>query len=144
MNKTVFRLVLWLLAAIALFTGANDIINGLASQQALGSTISEAGLRDPLVDNVFRFFAAIWFGLGLQFVFFSLDIDRYRPALNLLFFIVVIGGVARIISLQQVGWPAAEEGMSLVQVGLFAELVVCPIMAIWVTWFLPREESKQA
>lgn len=143
MNRRVFCAILWLLAAIALSTGANDILNGLASQKDMGSTISDAGLRDPIVDNVFRFFAAIWLGLGLQFILFSTDLDRYRPALLLLFAIVVLGGFARLLSLQQVGWPTAEQGISLINVGLIAELVVTPLMAVWLVWFMPEKKEDR-
>lgn len=141
MSRRIFCGILWLLAAIALITGANDILSGLAAQKGFGTTISEAGLRDPIVDNIFRFFAAIWFGLGLQLILFSLDLERYRVALLLLFGIVVLGGLARLASIYQVGWPDAESAISLINVGLVAELIITPVLAVWLVWFMPDKEE---
>jgi len=128
-----FKAIVYFLAAIAIITGAMDIFQGLESQRNFGANLTEQGFNDPMLDNVFRFFAAIWFGLGLQFILFVRDIPRYKPALLLLLGIVVLGGVARLISMSQLGMPEASNGKMLVYVGLFAELVVAPILMVWLS-----------
>ena len=142
--ELIFKLILWFMAAIAFVTGFNDIVGGLESQKELGAGLTDQGFRDPLVDNVFRFFAAVWFGVGVQFVYFSLNLDRYWRALNVLFAIIILGGVARLLSIAQVGWPASEAGLNLVHAGLFAELVVVPLMMIWLTYFWPKRGDNAA
>lgn len=122
----------YFLAAIAIITGAMDIINGVAGVSAMGADIPATALGDPLLDNLFRFFAAIWLGLGLQLIFLVRDYDRYRPALLLLLGIVVFGGIARLISLAEYGFPQNGIGTLLVWLGLVAELLIAPIL-IWFT-----------
>ena len=52
-----FTILCYFFAALALITGASDLIQGLASQRAFGATLTDAGFADPMVDNVFRFFS---------------------------------------------------------------------------------------
>ena len=134
----VFTYVVYFLAAIAIITGLMDIINGVAGVKSMGAELSDDGYRDPMLDNLFRFFAAVWFGLGLQLVFFVRDYDRYRPALLLLLGIVTFGGIARLISLAQYGFPEPAIGTFLVCLGLFAELVIAPALI----WYARQHSGK--
>lgn len=121
-----FIIVIYIFAAIALLTGANDLIQGLASQEAFGATMPTQGVA--IVDNVFRFFAGLWFGVGILFILFVRDLDRYKPAMIALLSIVVLGGVGRIISIVQYGMPDSSAATGLVSVGLLAEVAVSPIL----------------
>jgi len=128
-----FKYIIYFLALIALVTGAMDLFHGVRSQEALGANLTDKGFQDPMLDNVFRFFAAVWFGLGLQLLFFVRDLPRYKPALMLLLGIVVLGGVARLISMAQYGLPEAATGRTLIYAGLFAELIMAPFLMVWLS-----------
>ena len=136
-----FKIGIYIFAAIALSTGASDFLQGLASQATFGTTISAEGLTDPIVDNVFRFFAALWFGLGILFLLFIRDLDRYKPAMIALLCIVILGGLGRILSIYELGLPSAASGIALVSAGLLAEVIVTPVM-LW--WLIMRHRSKPA
>jgi len=134
-----FTIVIYIFAAIALLTGASDLIQGLASQKAFGATMPTEGLA--IVDNVFRFFSGLWFGVGILFILFVRDLDRYKPAMIVLLSMVVLGGIGRIISIIQYGIPDNTSATGLVLVGLLAEVVVSPIL-LW--WLLARHKTAQA
>lgn len=127
----IFKALCYFFAAIALITGGNDFLNGLEAQRSLGATLSDQGFADPLVDNVFRFFSALWVGVGVMFVLFVHDLARYRPAMAALLGIIILGGLGRVISIAQLGLPEHPGALALVGAGLLAELVISPVMLWW-------------
>ena len=133
-----FRYIIYLLAAIAIVTGTLDILNGAAGQARAGSDLTADQLSDPMLDNLFRFFAAVWLGLGLQMLLFVHDLKRYRPAMLLLLGIVVLGGCARLVSIVDVGLPSQTGGQIAVIVGLVAELLVSPVLIWWLVKQAPQ------
>jgi len=128
-----FKYIIYFLALIALATGAMDLFHGVRSQEALGANLTAQGFQDPMLDNVFRFFAAVWFGLGLQLIYFVRDLPRYKPALMLLLGVIALGGVARLISMAQFGLPEATAGRTIIFAGLFAELIMAPMLMVWLS-----------
>lgn len=133
-----FTIVCYLFAAIALTTGASDLLQGLASQRAFGATLTDAGFADPMVDNVFRFFSGLWFGTGILFILFVRDLERYKPAMIALLAIVVLGGLGRLLSIYQYGLPDDSMGVTLIFAGLLAEVIISPVM-LW--WLIVRHRS---
>jgi hypothetical protein len=123
-----FTITCYFFAAIALTTGASDLIQGLASQRAFGATLTDAGFADPMVDNVFRFFSGLWFGTGILFILFVRDLERYKPAMITLLAIIILGGLGRVLSIWQYDLPDHPLGMTLVFLGLLAEVIISPIM----------------
>ncbi|MEL7180056.1 MAG: DUF4345 domain-containing protein [Pseudomonadota bacterium] len=136
----IFTILCYFFAAIALITGASDLIQGLASQRAFGATLTDAGFADPMVDNVFRFFSGLWFGVGVMFILFVRDLDGYKPAMIALLGMVILGGLGRILSIVQYGLPDHPMGVTLIFLGLLAEVVASPIM-LW--WLLTRHRSNE-
>lgn len=134
-----FTYTCYFFAAIAFTTGASDLLQGLASQRAFGATLTDAGFADPMVDNVFRFFSALWFGVGVFFVLFVRDLDRYKPAMIALLSIIILGGLGRVLSIWQYGLPDHPMGITLIFLGLLAEVVMSPIM-LW--WLLTRHRTS--
>jgi len=133
-----FKITIYIFAAIALTTGASDMFQGLASQQSFGATLPVEGTA--IVDNVFRFFSGLWIGTGVLFVLFIRDLDRYKPAMIALLMIVILGGIGRIISIVQYGIPEHPSAVGLVTSGLIAELIVTPVL-LW--WLLARHKPAQ-
>ena len=72
-----FKFGIYVFAAIALITGANDLIGGLGSLKVFGAALTDQGFADPMADNVFRYFSALWFGAGVLFFLFIRDMNRY-------------------------------------------------------------------
>ncbi len=62
-----FKIGIYVFAAIALVTGANDLIQGLGALKAFGATLTDQGFADPMADNVFRYFAGLWIGVCILF-----------------------------------------------------------------------------
>ena len=135
-----FTIVIYVFAAIALITGASDFLQGQISQAQLGAGLTPEGFADPLMDSVFRFFAALWFGTGILFVIFVRDLDRYKPPMIALLAIVILGGIGRLITIMQHGLPDHPGGQTLVYAGLVAEVVVSPIM-LW--WLVTRHKAAE-
>lgn len=135
----VFKGLIYLFAVIALITGTNDILSGLSSQQALGSTLSDAAFNDPALDNIFRFFSGLWLGTAVLFFVFVRDLARYRPALIALFAVLFIGGVGRLLSIWQVGLTDHAIGLPITILGLVIELGVGPLMAVWLMRWVPTK-----
>lgn len=128
-----FTIIIYFLATICLLTGASDFIQGLASLKVFGSTFSEISYSDPMADNIFRFFAGIWFGTGVLLIIFVRDLARYKPAMLALMAIIALGGIGRIISILQYGMPEHPLGYGLVTVGLIVELALVPALMFWLS-----------
>lgn len=129
-----FRITIYAFAAIALLTGTNDFLQGQISQAPLGAGLTPEGFADPLMDSVFRFFAALWFGTGVLFVIFVRDLDRYKPPMMALLGIVILGGIGRVMTIIQHGLPEHPGGLALVGAGLLAEVVVSPVLLWWLAF----------
>ncbi len=126
-----FTVVIYILAVICLITGASDFLGGLSNLKGMGANLSEAGFADPITDNVLRFFAGIWIGVGVLFVLFLRDLERYKPAMLTLMGIVFLGGIGRIISIMQHGMPDNPIGSAVITVGLIVEIGLMPLLAWW-------------
>ncbi len=94
------------------------------------------GVSHPLttdLDSHFRYLSGLLLGIGLAFAACIPAIERRGGAFRLLTFIVVIGGLARLLSLLQVGAPGAGHLF-----GLAMELGVVPLLALW-QWRVERQ-----
>lgn len=132
-----FKIGIYVFAAIALLTGANDLIQGLGGLRSMGSTLTEQGLADPMADNLFRFFAGLWFGVGVLLLLFVRDMNRYWPAMIALLSVIALGGLGRILSILLLGMPEAPTGIALICAGLLSELIIAPIMLWWLVFRAP-------
>jgi hypothetical protein len=121
------KIVTVLLSLIALMTGAMDVIVGVSGQANIGVGAAAAAPIDPVLDSQVRFLGAIWLGFGaIQLVCLN-DIRRYGTLLQLCYAITVIGGIGRVLSLLQIGWPTANVGPTFIIVALTFELLLVPL-----------------
>jgi hypothetical protein len=125
------------LSAIALLTGAMDVIVGVQGQANIGVGAAAAPPFDPVLDSQVRFLGAVWLGLGAIQLLCLGDLRRYGPMLELCFAIVVLGGVGRALSLVQVGHPATAIGLTFIAVALLIELVLVPL-----AWLSLRRDGQ--
>ena len=126
-----FKVIVWILGLIAIGTGIMDFWHGVAAQEALGAELGE-GFGDATLNNIFRFFAAIWIGFGVFLILFTTDLARYYIALIVAFLITVLGGVGRVMSIVQFGISEGREQATWAIVGL--ELILVPALLAWLVW----------
>ncbi|MEO0836540.1 MAG: DUF4345 domain-containing protein [Cyanobacteria bacterium J06642_3] len=103
-----------MIAVIPLLTRAIDFVISVPSQQTFGMVLPASGLADPMLNSSFRFFAAIWFGVGILLIMFVRNLTYYRDALAVLFGIIFSAGLGRILSVYQCGLPSNQAGAGLV------------------------------
>lgn len=126
----IFKWVVAVIAIIPLFTGVGDMLNGVASQLMFGMVDSIA-VTDPLLNSSFRFFAALWFGVGVFFLLFISNLKKYYTALMVLFALVILGGITRVITIIQFGFPEANIGIAMVIFATTIEIVIIPLLTVW-------------
>jgi hypothetical protein len=72
-----------------------------------------------------RYLSGLLLGIGVAFSWASLDIVRRGAVIRTLAFLVVVGGLARLIGAFQDGWSSG------VVLPLIMELGVTPTLALW-------------
>jgi Domain of unknown function (DUF4345) len=83
------------------------IITGLAGMMGLEDPLYSAAAlpRDATLDSNLRFYAGIWFGLGLGAFWLIPRIECETNLFRLLWLMIFIGGLGRLVSLSLVGLP---------------------------------------
>ncbi len=122
-----FKIIVCLLALIAIVTGANNLWNGASVQGDFGSLGELA--RDPILNFTIRFLGAIWMGFGVLLILFASNIDAYKTPIIFSFLIIIIGGVGRIASIYQFGVPEGREIISYAIIAI--EVVLVPALLAW-------------
>lgn len=87
------------------------------------------GIEPPLpvdLDSHFRYLSGLLLGVGLLFLASIPRIERHTILFRALGVIVVVGGLARLVSLVSVGVPGDGH-----RFGLVMELVVVPLIVLW-------------
>jgi hypothetical protein len=101
----------------------------MGASSVLRSAAVLKGVEPPLpidLDSHFRYLSGLLLGIGLTFLACLPDIERRRPVFLALGAIIFVGGLARLLSLAQLGWPGAGH-----RFGLVMELVVVPAIVLW-------------
>ena len=91
-----------------------------------GPTVFGPGALGVSLDSHVRYLSGLLLGIGLAFWSFIPRITRVTDQVQLLTGLVVLGGLARLLSLILAGVPSA--GMMF---GLVMELVVTPVLCLW-------------
>ncbi len=86
MNTLALRIPTALLGLIAIGTGASSVLGGLTDAA-------------PLVDNTFRFYAGIWFAIGLGLIHAAVVWEANARVFALAMRALILGGFARAIGL---------------------------------------------
>lgn len=100
----------------------------------MGSEANITGFDNSNIDGEFRFYSVFWIAYGLYLIHTVRNFDekfRYVPILAGIFF---LGGVGRLLSIADYGWPHP-----LFQILLFFEIVL-PILMIF-SWFMIRRSN---
>lgn len=132
-----FRTLVRALALLALITGAVDVLIGLSAQQMIGAALEE-GYGDPLLNSQVRYLGSIWFGFGVLLWYCLGDLDRHAAIVRGALLIVFLGGLGRLASVLQFGFPPSEFGRSFVIVATAIEIIGMPLLLLWMGRLLPR------
>lgn len=96
----------------------------------LGVVLGSAMLPGPVgtvsMDSQLRYLSGLLVGIGFMFLACVPGIERRRSAFSLLTFIVVLGGLARLVGVVLEGAPGPVMTGALVM-----ELVVTPALWLW-------------
>lgn len=87
------------------------------------------GMEPPFprdLDSHYRYLSGLLFGIGLVFLAAIPRVEQATATFRLLGFIIVAGGLARLISLLEVGPPSFGHLF-----GLVMELGVVPLIVLW-------------
>jgi hypothetical protein len=122
-----------LLCLIPLGTGALDLLLGGRALSTVGTQLTAEALADPSLNSQLRFFGAIWLGFGVLLWHASSDLKAHATGFRLLCAALILSGIGRLISLLQLGVPAAP-----FVAAMGVELVVMPAV-LWWHWYLLRQ-----
>jgi hypothetical protein len=98
-------------------------------QSVVGSAAVLKGVSEPLpidLDSHFRYLSGLLLGAGLVFLVCIPRIERHRSVFLALGAIILVGGLARLLSLVELGWPGPGH-----RFGLVMELIVVPLIVLW-------------
>jgi hypothetical protein len=101
----------------------------MGSLSVLKSADILKGVSLPLpvdLDSHFRYLSGLLLGIGLVFLASIPGIETKSIVFRTLGTLVVVGGLARLLSLLQAGMPGPGH-----QFGLVMELVVVPLIVLW-------------
>ncbi len=79
----------------------------------------------PMMDSQFRFQSGIYFGIALLIWWILPNIEKHTAIFRILIFTIFLGGLARLLSYQTVGYPN-----DIMFSGMILELVL-PILILW-------------
>lgn len=106
---------------ICLFVFAFIGIVGGTLQMVLGQPATT-----PRLDNVHRFLAGIYLGMGIVSLWAALRVERQGPLVYLLALGVLLGGVGRLVSITQVGLPEP----AVLWLGYLVPELVLPVVVV--------------
>lgn len=91
-----------------------------------GAAWLDHGPASADLDSHFRYLSGIFLVLGLGFASCIPRIEAMGPRFRLLGAMVIAGGLARALSLVEIGMPSAGH-----RAGLVMELIVVPLLMLW-------------
>jgi Domain of unknown function (DUF4345) len=128
MEKRILQCVVGVACLVPLIAGATGVLRGV--------NWLDPRVPDVDLDSHFRYISGIFLGVGVAFASCVPAIESKGPRLRMLAGFVVLGGLARLLSLAEVGLPGRGH-----QFGLVMELCVTPLLALWQAGFARRYRS---
>jgi hypothetical protein len=95
------RVLTTIIGAVATLTG----LAGVALGQSSPLFAPVTGEHVVLLDNMIRFYAAIWLGLGLAALWVSARIDAEPALFRTVWALILLGGIGRVVSVAMAGSP---------------------------------------
>jgi Domain of unknown function (DUF4345) len=123
-----FALFLRLSAPVFFVVGALHLTLGVGADVLLGAKLSAEAVVDPALDSQNRFYGVSFALDGVLFLVYASNIPKYATVLRCVLWVFFSAGVARLVSIAIHGIPPA-----LVVVLLVSELVLPPVLALWLS-----------
>ena len=128
-SSKLLRMALLALGAVSAFVAVNVAFGGLDTLGWQGPTdYIQVTDHDAylLRDSHAHFYGGVYLGIAAFLIVASTNLRKYRSALNVVFAVIFLGGVARLTQLE----PAVTFGQDLA-VSSLIEFVGMPAMALW-------------
>lgn len=122
MSRRLLQTVVAVLSLVPILAGAGGVLLGPAFL-GVDATQLDAGTD---LDSHMRYLSGVFLGVGLAFLATVPRIERATFVFRLLTIFVVLGGLARLLSLIDRGPPTTPH-----LIGLGLELLVVPLLALW-------------
>ncbi|HEX8238590.1 MAG TPA: DUF4345 domain-containing protein [Allosphingosinicella sp.] len=106
--------------AVPLLAGGSGMIHGPAFLHGVGEDVPAD------LDSHFRYLSGLLFGIGIAFASCIPRIEARTARFRLLAFLVVVGGLGRLLGLVSTGVPGAGHIF-----GLAMELGTVPLLVLW-------------
>lgn len=119
-ERRLLQIVITLAAIVPIAMGLMSIVRGPAVLSGM------AGSTSVDLDSHFRYLSGLLLGVGLGFMVCIPRIERRGTMVRLLGAIVIVGGLARLLSLAIAGTPGPGHLF-----GLAMELVIVPLILLW-------------
>jgi hypothetical protein len=132
------RVVLILAGVFTALTGLSLMLGGMLTLAWQGPSAFFAVTNEQaylVQDSHIRFFGGLWIGVGLLFIVGGLNPLRFQNVLNVVFALILLGGLARFSQLR----PDITLGPGVVG-SLAAELIGMPILYFWLANTVKRQE----
>lgn len=128
-SSLALRAILLVIGAFNVFLGINVGFGGIETlgwqvQAKFFEVTNEAVFL--VRDSHIRFYGGLYVGIGLFLLLSVTDLRKYQSALNLVFALIFMGGLARFTMLR----PDVLFGPDIL-VSLLAELVLMPVLYLW-------------
>ena len=124
-----FSIILIVLGALNIFIGINVGFGGIVTLGLQGQTEFFEVTNETVFlmrDSHIRYFGGLYFGIGVFLILASTNLSKYHTTLNLIFALIVIGGLARFTMMRfDIIFGPDIIGSILV------ELVLMPVLYFW-------------
>ena len=133
------RILLIVLGVLNILIGINVGFGGILTLGLQGQTkffeiINEHNFL--VQDSHIRFFGGLFGGIGLFLILASTNLRKYQTALNLVFFVIFVGGLARFTMLR----TDIVFGREII-ISLLVEIILMPILFIWLSKIVATDKS---
>jgi hypothetical protein len=125
------------LQLVIAFAGLVPVGAGLAGV-LLGPAMAGRAGNNPSLDSHFSYLSGLLLAIGLAFWWLIPTIERRGALVRLLTFLVVLGGLGRLVSFGRVGAPD-----NTMRAAFVMELLVTPLICLW-QWRLERRMDAAA
>ena len=122
MERRALQAVAAVACLVPLIVGTESVLRGVAYLKGAPVPVP------PDLDSHFRYVSGIFLGLGIGFAVAIVRIERHKAMFRMLGLMVMLGGLARLLSLVEVGMPSRGHVF-----GLAMELGVVPLLMLWQT-----------
>jgi len=131
LSERAFRAAIFILGLVALWTGANVALGGIATLGLQGPTDFVAAIKADAYaahDSHVRFLGGLWLGVGLLFLAGAWKLRPLKPAIQTALVLTIIGGLARFSALRF----DVQFGPDILG-SFLAEVILMPLLLWWST-----------